>query len=104
MRNFMIPAAIALVLGTSGMAFAANTAAPMAKPAAVSAMATTAPLSVASTVKAFDLKTHSLTLANGISYTLPATFKDPGIKVGERVTVKYQANGKAYDATAVTIG
>ena len=103
MRNFMIPAAIALVLGTSGMAFAANTTAPMAKPAAVSAMAS-APMSVASTVKAFDLKTHSLTLANGISYTLPATFKDPGIKVGERVTVKYQANGKAYDATAVTIG
>lgn len=103
MRNLMIPAAIALVVGTSGIAFAANVATPMAKPAAVSAMAA-APLSVASTVKAFDLKTHSLTLANGATYVLPATFKDPGIKVGERVTVKYHINGKAYDAIAVTIG
>lgn len=102
MRNILIPAALALIVGTSGMAFAAGTAAPIAKPAAVSAMA--APQSVASTVKSIDLKAHTLTLANGISYVLPPTFKDPGLKVGQKVNVKWQMNGKAYDATSVTLG
>lgn len=103
MRNILIPVALALVVGTSGMAFAAGMApAPIAKPAATSAMAT--PQSVAGTVKSFDLKTHTLILNNGISYKLPATFKDPGLKVGEKVTVKWQMNGKDYDATGVTLG
>ena len=103
MRNILIPAALAIIVGTSGMAFAAGTAAPVAKPAAISAMAASQQ-SIAGTVKAIDLKNHSLTLANGVSYVLPSTFKDPGLKVGEKVTVKYQINGKAYDATAVSIG
>ena len=101
MRNFIIPAALALVVGSSGMAFAATTVTPTVKPAAVSA---TAGQSISSTVKAFDLKSHTLTLANGIAYNLPANFKDPGLKVGEKVTVHFQMNGKAYDASAVTIG
>lgn len=101
MRNILIPAALALVVGTSGMAFAATTTMAV-KPAAAAAVA--APQSIASTVKAFDLKAHTLTLANGIAYTLPATFKDPGLKAGAKVTVKWQMNGKAYDATSVTLG
>ena len=102
MRNFLIPAAIALMVGTSGVAFAASTtaAAPAAKPAA----SATADQSISGMVKAFDLKTHSLTLDNGVAYVLPATFKDPGLKIGEKVTVKWHMNGKAYDATTVTIG
>ena len=102
MRNILIPAALALIVGTSGIAFAASTPAPMAKPAAVSAMA--APQAISSTVKSFDVKAHTLTLANGISYVLPSNFKDPGLKVGQKVNVKWQMNGKAYDATSVTLG
>lgn len=105
MRKIIVPAVLALIAGTSGIAFAATTtpAAPAIKaPVAVVAAAT--PQSVSSTVKTFDLKNHSLTLANGIAYVLPATFKDPGLKVGEKVTVKWQMNGSAYDVTSVTIG
>jgi hypothetical protein len=87
MRNVLVPAAIALVLASSGMAMAA----------------TAAPQSITSTVKSFNGSTHQLTLANGIQYTLPATFKDPGIKVGERVTVKWEMNGKAYQADSVVV-
>lgn len=87
MRKFLVPAALALVLGTSGLAMAA----------------TAAPQSITSTVKAFNGSTHLLTLANGIQYSLPATFKDPGLKVGERVTVKWEMNGAAYKADSVII-
>ncbi|GLQ09071.1 hypothetical protein GCM10007913_10030 [Devosia yakushimensis] len=104
MRKIIVPAVLALIVGTSGMAFAATTTpmAPAAKPAAAATIA--APQSISSTVKAFDLKTHSLTLANGIVYKLPATFKDPGLKNGAKVTVKWQQNGKEYDASSVTLG
>ena len=87
MRKILVPAAIALVLASSGLAMAA----------------TAAPQSITSTVKTFNPSTHMLTLANGIQYTLPATFKDPGLKVGERVTVKWEMNGKAYQADSVVI-
>ena len=87
MRNFLVPVAVALVLGTSGMAMAA----------------TAAPQSITSTVKAFNPSTHMLTLANGIDYALPTTFKDPGLKVGERVTVKWDQNGTAYQADSVVV-
>ncbi|HWU17202.1 MAG TPA: DUF1344 domain-containing protein [Devosia sp.] len=102
MRKIIVPAVLALLVGTSGMAFAANYSAPAAKPAATATMA--APQSITSTVKAFDLKSHTLTLANGIAYKLPATFKDPGLKAGSKVTVKWQQNGKEYDASSVTLG
>lgn len=87
MRKVLVPAALALVLASSGLAMAA----------------TAAPQSITSTVKAVNLAAHQLTLANGIQYTLPATFKDPGIKVGERVTVKWEMNGAAYQADSVAI-
>tara|TARA_R110002020_G_scaffold60594_12_gene164011 strand:+ start:1570 stop:1881 length:312 start_codon:yes stop_codon:yes gene_type:complete len=103
MRKIIASALIALLVAAPGAAFAASaTTNATAKPAAASAMA--APQTIASTVKAFDLKTHKLTLANGVSYVLPANFKDPGLKVGEKVSVKYQMNGKAFDVTSVTIG
>ncbi|RYF73173.1 MAG: DUF1344 domain-containing protein [Comamonadaceae bacterium] len=50
------------------------------------------------------MKAHSVKLDNGISYVLPSTFKDPGIKVGSKVTVHWKQNGTAYDATSVTLG
>ena len=87
MRNFIVPAALALVLASSGLAMAA----------------TAAPQSITSTVKAFNAGTHMLTLANGIEYALPTTFKDPGLKVGERVTVKWEQKGTAYQADSVVV-
>jgi len=104
MRKFLVPAALAILLGSSGIAMAAGAtpatpaAAPMAAPAAA------APQSVTDTIKSLDLSKHTLTLANGTSYTLPATFKDPGLKVGEKVTVKWTMKGAEHDAQSVTIG
>ncbi|MDB5587885.1 MAG: hypothetical protein JWP26_2855 [Devosia sp.] len=86
MRKFLVPAAIAIVLGTSGLAMAA----------------TAAPQSITSTVKTFDAKTHTLTLANNIAYLVPATFMTP-LKAGQKVTVKWEMNGKAYKADSVVI-
>ena len=86
MRKFLVPAAIAIVLGTSGLAMAA----------------TAAPQSITSTVKAFDAKTHTLTLANNIAYALPANFST-ALKAGQKVTVKWEMNGKAYKADSVVI-
>lgn len=102
MRKIIVPVVLAFVVGTAGMAFAANYSAPAAKPAAAATIA--GPQSISSTVKAFDLKSHTLTLANGVAYKLPATFKDPGLKAGSKVTVKWQQNGKEYDASSVTLG
>lgn len=102
MRKLVASTLIALLVAAPGAAFAASaTTNAMAKPAAVSASAQ--PMTIASTVKAIDLKAHTLTLANGISYALPTTFKDPGLKVGEKVSVKYKMNGKTFEATSVSL-
>ena len=58
--------------------------------------------SVTGTVKAYQ-SGQSLTLANGDMFTLPANFKDPGIKTGEKVKVAYQKTGKKLQAEMVTI-
>lgn len=100
MRKFVAPLLIALAAAAPGAAFAATTAAPAVKPAATSQ----ADQSISGTVKAFDLKAHTLTLADGKTYQLPASFKDPGLKAGEKVTVHWKMNGTAYEATNVTIG
>lgn len=84
MRNFTFPVAAAALIATSFAAFAADT------------MTT-------GTIKSMDLAKHVLVLDNGITYTLPAAFKDPGLKVGEKVTVGWVMNGKAYDADTVVI-
>lgn len=54
-------------------------------------------------VKAFDLKAMSLTLADGSTYVLPKGFKDPGLKVGEKITVGWQLVGGKHDADTVVI-
>lgn len=100
MRKLLTTIAIALTLAAPGAAFAASTAAPAIKP-----MATTpAAQSAIGTVKAFDLKAHTLTLSDGKVYQLPATFKDPGLKVGNKITVHWKMDGAKYDATSVTLG
>ena len=55
------------------------------------------------TIKAFDTKALTLTLKNGTQYMLPANFKDPGLKIGEKVKIAYEMVGKKHQATAVTI-
>ena len=57
---------------------------------------------VTSTVKVYH-SGQSLTLANGDEFILPKSFKDPGIKTGEKVKVAYQKTGKKLQAEMVTI-
>ena len=83
MRSFIIPAAIAVALASSSMALAASTA--------------------HGTIKAFDLKAMTLTLDNGTVYNLPAGFKDPGFKIGEKVAVYWDMNNGKYAASKVEI-
>ena len=82
MRKLLVPAVAAAILATSAVAFAATK-------------------NTTGTVKSFDSK--SLTLANGNEYMLPAGFKDPGIKTGERVTVAWDVKGGSKIAEKVTI-
>ena len=85
MRNFLFPVAAAALVVTSFAAVAAT-----------DTMTTGA-------IKSFDLAKHTLVLDNGISYVLPSTFKDPGLKIGEKVTVAWVMSGKLYQADKVTI-
>ncbi len=45
----------------------------------------------------------SITLADGKTYLLPKGFKDPGLKVGEKVDVSWVKIGGKVEATAVTV-
>ncbi len=84
MRTLLVPAAIAALLATSAMSFAAAQYA-------------------SGTVKAFDAKAMTLTLASGDTYVLPKTFKNPGLKAGERVSISWEMNGAKKTADSVTI-
>ena len=59
MRTLLVPAAVAALLATSALSFAAVQHA-------------------TGTVKAFDAKAMTLTLASGDTYQLRKTFKNPG--------------------------
>lgn len=78
-------------------------------PAAVAASLAFAPLSFAAaqqangTVKAYDAKKATLTLADGSVYSLPKTFKNPGLKAGEKVNIAWDMQGKHKMAQSVTI-
>lgn len=77
-------------------------------PAALVAFISVVPLAMAAqmstgSVKAFDAKTHSLTLADGTTYKLPAGFKDPGIKVGNKVQVSWEMHDGSHAASKVTV-
>lgn len=74
MRKLVVPAAAAAVLATSALAFAAQ--------------------HTDGTVKSLDTKAMSLTLSDGSTYVLPKKFKDPGLKVGEKVSVIWDMSGK----------
>jgi len=84
MRALLVPAAVAAFLAVSPVAFAASQTATGA-------------------IKSFDLKTQTLTLADGTTYMLPAGFKDPGLKVGEKVQVSWDMQGGKHEASQVKI-
>lgn len=84
MRFHVLPAVVATSLLMTGAAFAAAT-------------------TTTGTIKSMDMTAHSITLEDGTVYMLPLGFKDPGLKVGEKVSVVWDMVGQAHDATAVTI-
>ena len=84
MRTLLIPAAAAAILATSTFAFAAAQHA-------------------TGRVKAYDSKAMTLTLADGSMYLLPKSFKNPGLKAGEKVSVNWQKSGSKKIADQVTI-
>lgn len=83
MRVILAPAVLAAVLALMPAAFAAQTA--------------------AGSIKAFDMKAHTLTLDNGTVYSLPTTFKDPGLKVGEKVSIQWDMKNGKHEAESVKI-
>ena len=83
MRSYILPLTLIASIGAASVAFASTTS--------------------VGVIKAMDAKTHSLTLADGTVYMLPSKFKDPGLKVGEKVSIVWDMKGTAHDATAVTI-
>lgn len=69
----------------------------------MSGAAFAAAMTATGTVKTYDAAKHMLTLADGTSYMLPKTFKDPGLKVGEKVSVAWTMKGDTHEASAVKI-
>ncbi len=83
MRIRLLPAILTLSLAAGGAALAAT--------------------KTDGTIQSFDLKAHTLKLSDGTTYMLPSTFKDPGLKVGEKVSVAWAMQNKMHEASAVTI-
>lgn len=84
MRAILVPAALAAILSTSALALAAAQ-------------------HTAGTVKSFDQKAMTLTLADGSVYTLPKTYKNPGLKAGEKVSINWEQKNGHKMADTVTI-
>lgn len=83
MRSLIVPAVSAALITSATLAFAAQTS--------------------TGAVKAFDLNNHTLTLQDGIVYMLPNNFKEPGLKIGEKVTVTWDMKDGKHMASQVTI-
>jgi Cu/Ag efflux protein CusF len=85
MRKLLVPAAAAALLATSALSFAATQQ------------------HATGTVKAYDAKAQTLTLADGSVYMLPKTFKNPGLKAGEKVSINWEMKGSNRSADQVMI-
>ena len=75
MRKLIVTAAAAALLASGSVAFAAVK-------------------HTTGTVKTYDGTAMSLVLDDGSTFTLPKTFKDPGLKAGEKVRVSWDMSGK----------
>jgi hypothetical protein len=71
MRSFLLPVAAAAI--------------------ALSAVASFATEMATGEVAAFDLEAATITLADGTVYSLPAGFEDPGLAVGDNVTIGWNS-------------
>ncbi len=85
MRMYIIPAVAAATLALTPLAMAATQQ------------------HANGTIKAYDAKAMTLTLTDGAVYVLPKTFKDPGLKTGEKVSIAWEMQGKHRTAETVTI-
>jgi hypothetical protein len=84
MRKLVMTAAAAAVLASGSAAFAAVK-------------------HTTGTVQTYDQTAMSLVLDDGSTFTLSKTFKDPGLKAGEKVRVSWDMSGKDKIAEAVKI-
>jgi|APTNR8051073442_1049403.scaffolds.fasta_scaffold56887_1 Ni/Co efflux regulator RcnB len=84
MRVLLVPALVAASLALTPMAFAATQ-------------------NATGTIKSIDAKTHTLILADGSSYVLPANFKAENFKPGQKVHVSWVMKDHMYDATSVKL-
>ena len=84
MRKLIATAATAAFLASGGAAFAAVK-------------------HTTGTIKSFDGTAMNLVLDDGSTFTLSKTFKDPGLKTGEKVRVSWDMSGKNKIAEAVKI-
>ena len=55
----------------------------------------------AGAIKSIDTKAMTVTLADGSTYHLPAGFKLDGFKVGEKVSITWEAKGALHEATGM---
>lgn len=84
MRMHLVPVAAAATIAFATLAFAA-------------------PQHANGTIKSYDAKAMSLTLTDGTTYSLNKSFKDPGLKAGEKVSIAWAMQGKAKTAETVKI-
>lgn len=83
MRSHLLPIAVILSMTGASLAMASTT--------------------TAGAIKAMDMKAMTVTLADGTTYKLPAGFKDPGLKVGEKISIVWDLKDKVNEASAVTV-
>lgn len=67
----------------------------------ISSAAFAATTGVTGIIKSIHFKSHTITLSNGKTYTLPARFVIKKLKTGERVSVAYIVKNKHFVATSV---
>ena len=84
MRKSVIPASLVTVALLTGASFAAAAA-----------------TSATGKIKTLDMATHTLTLANGQAFTVPANWDGSKFKVGEKVKITYMKKGAAMEASKV---
>ena len=83
MRSRLLPALLAASLSLAGAAYAST--------------------STTGQIKALDMTASTVTLDNGIAYSLPVNFKDPGLKVGEKVQISWNIKDGKHMATRVKV-
>ena len=67
----------------------------------ISSVAFAATMDVTGVIRSIHLKSHSITLSNGHTYALPASFAVKTLKTGEKVSVAYVVKNKHFIATSV---